>query len=582
MLRLFGIFAILFIFIFISINSQYGTECRMPNEMKGKCVPVKSCRTTYEFFENIHKSGNSSISSIDREKLLELKCGTMKNSPLICCSESEVQLNVNGFNILKNTTCGIYIVDKISNGHVAALFGFPWMVLLKYDDEFNTFKCGGSLISDRYVLTAAHCIARSDKQLVAVRLGEYQISTERDCTNSTRKNICADPVEDVGIEEIFIHENYQRNLHHDIALLRLNRTVEFKRHIKPICLPIFDVLRTKDYSEYVISGWGATENRSSSDVLMVAIVPSVERSQCQIELRKHYLRLPLTEGQICAGGLNTVDACRGDSGGPLGYKDFYNGHPRFIQFGLVSVGLDNCGFESPPTTYTNISHYLQWITDHMLKTIRGACIARSDKQLVAVRLGEYQISTERDCTNSTRKNICADPVEDVGIEEIFIHENYQRNLHHDIALLRLNRTVEFKRHIKPICLPIFDVLRTKDYSEYVISGWGATENRSSSDVLMVAIVPSVERSQCQIELRKHYLRLPLTEGQICAGGLNTIDACRGDSGGPLGYKDFYNGHPRFIQFGLVSVGLDNCGFESPPTTYTNISHYLQWITDHMW
>lgn len=101
---------------------------------------------------------------------------------------------------------------------------------------------------------------------------------------------------------------------------------------------------------------------------------------------------------------------------------------------------------------------------------------------------------------------------------------------------------------------------------------------------MVAVLPTVERSQCQIELRKNYLRLPLTVGQICAGGGNgnDSDACRGDSGGPLGYKDNFNGHPRFIQFGLVSVGLDNCGYESPPTTYTNISHYLQWITDHMW
>ncbi|XP_065359422.1 uncharacterized protein LOC135953441 [Calliphora vicina] len=365
MFRSLKIIALLIIFALINVNGQYGTECQMPNQETGRCVPVKSCRTTYEILQNIQKTGTD-ISINDREKLLQLQCGRLKNRPLICCLESEVQLNVDGFNILQNTTtCGMYSGDRVANGHVAALFGFPWMALLKYDDELNVFKCGGSLISDRYVLTAAHCISKSNNILIAARLGEYQISTDKDCTNSTRKNVCADPVEDVGIEEILIHENYQGNLYYDIALIRLNRTVQFQRHIKPICLPIYDNLRTKEYSQYVISGWGATENRSSSDVLMVAVVFNVGRDQCQLELRKHYLRLPINEGQICAGGLNTVDACRGDSGGPLGYKDFYNDRLRFIQFGVVSIGLDNCGFESPPTTYSNISHHLQWITDHM-------------------------------------------------------------------------------------------------------------------------------------------------------------------------------------------------------------------------
>lgn len=63
---------------------------------------------------------------------------------------------------------------------------------------------------------------------IAVRLGEHQISTVEDCQNLFRKTICAPPVEDIGIEDIIIHENYQRNLYHDIALLRLNRPVEFK------------------------------------------------------------------------------------------------------------------------------------------------------------------------------------------------------------------------------------------------------------------------------------------------------------------------------------------------------------------
>ncbi|KAM7359483.1 transmembrane protease serine 9-like [Cochliomyia hominivorax] len=711
---MYKIFAIILIFFLIRVNGQYGTECKMPNKQKGLCVPVKSCKTTFELFSNIQKSG-SAITDSDREKLLEFKCGEIKTRPLICCLESDVQLNVDGLAILKNTTCGIYSGDRVSNGVVAALFGFPWMALLKYDDDLTPFKCGGSLISDRYVLTAAHCISRTNKKLVAVRLGEHRISTEKDCTNWARKNVCAPPVEDVDIEDILLHEQYQKNLYHDIALLRLNRSVEIQRHIKPICLPIFDHLRSTVYSNYIISGWGATENRSFSDVLMVAIVASVERSQCQIELKKHYLRLPLTVGQICAGGgSNNVDTCRGDSGGPLGYKDNYDGNPRFIQFGVVSVGLDNCGYESPPTTYTNISHYLQWITDHMciyilhhqygslcwtlnqksgfctpikscktifeillqieknggtiseenrlkltkfhcgtFKNIPHVCCPKEDIQfnvdglnilkrnacglytintiangqdaapfqfpwmallkykdvnypfkcggtlisdkyiltaahcikgrehlLAEVRLGEYQISTTEDCTNSTRKKQCAPPVEDVGIEEMIIHEDFQ-NVYNDIALIRLNRKIEFQRHIKPICLPIYEHLRSKEIYNYIVTGWGKTEEGKSSDILRTAILPKVNLTECEQKLRKYNLRYPLNEGHICAGGVNLVDTCQGDSGGPLGYRDIYEENPRFIQFGIVSLGLYRCGVENVPGIYTNISHYIQWITDHL-
>lgn len=103
-----------------------------------------------------------------------------------------------------------------------------------------------------------------------------------------------------------------------------------------------------------------------ADILQVAVVPKVNHAQCQAWLKSHGLRLPLTSGQICAGGKGLVDTCRGDSGGPLGYRDFYNENPRFIQFGIVSFGLNACGAEDAPTSYTNISYYMQWITDQMI------------------------------------------------------------------------------------------------------------------------------------------------------------------------------------------------------------------------
>ena len=141
----------------------------------------------------------------------------------------------------------------------------------------------------------------------------------------------------------------------------------------------------------------------------------------------------------------------------------------------------------------------------------------------------------------------------------------------------------------------------KEYNSYIIAGWGKTETGmyiefeykitrniifliiagTPSDRLMTAYVPQVDRTECENQLRKYNLRDPLNAGHICAGGRGLIDSCRGDSGGPLGYQDFYEDHPRFIQFGIVSIGLRQCGVVNVPGVYTNVTHYLQWITDNL-
>lgn len=105
---------------------------------------------------------------------------------------------------------------------------------------------------------------------------------------------------------------------------------------------------------------------------------------------------------------------------------------------------------------------------------------------------------------------------------------------------------------------------------------------SSSDILQVAVIPSVNREVCQSELLKLRFNQAITISRICAGGEQYVDTCKGDSGGPLGYKDMYNDKPCFIQFGIVSAGNKYCGLLNAPAIYTNVSHYLQWITDNMY
>ncbi|XP_065372231.1 transmembrane protease serine 9-like [Calliphora vicina] len=737
----------------IHVNAKYASPCLTPDQQPGFCMPVKSCKTVYDFFTRISQTGEI-ISEHDKSKLASLHCGTFKNVAHVCCHESEIQLNAEGLNILKDTTCGVYLVNTVANGLNASLFQFPWMALLKYDDPVDPFKCGGTLISDQYILTAAHCVKGREHFLKAVRLGEFQISTPVDCTNVIRKKQCAPPVEDVEIEEVIIHENYQ-SIYNDIALIRLRRKVEFKRHIKPICLPIYENLRTKEHENYVLTGWGKTENDTTSDVLLTAFVPRVNRLECENQLREYKLRHPLNDGHVCAGGRNLVDSCRGDSGGPLGYRDFYDKRPRFIQFGIVSIGVNKCGVVNIPGIYTNISHYIQWITDNLKENSGIAFIQRSDNQeescttpalengfcvpykecpyvreltqnygsteaipkyylnyifkskcsrgnepirlccklpnnyvkptmatvnqevtpsntdprltedldynkdynsqlnaqglnilnglscgssggdrvaggnetdlaeypwmallrydapgdefkcggslissryvltathcvnkgiypVIGVRLGEHDLSTNPDCRRKGRKNVCSPVVEDFGVEKIITHPKYnERRRINDIALVKLDRNVDFKRHIKPVCLPITKPSYETTTNKFTIAGWGATENSTRSSILLKAEVLGQSRSVCQNVFSSFSIDINLKH--ICAGDLKTgRDSCRGDSGGPLVGFNTYSDVKRFIQYGIVASGGIACNLEQGfPGIYTNVLTYLPWITNNI-
>ncbi|XP_058986413.1 uncharacterized protein LOC131806374 [Musca domestica] len=355
------------IFIILSLISQglceYGSPCTTTDNVAGICVPVKSCKPAFDFFAQLRESGRV-ITFSEREEIQSLHCGTFRGVAHICCDPSKLQLNPDGVSLLEKQKCGIYLTNRVTYGYEAKLMGYPWMALLVYDDERDPYKCGGSLISEQHVLTAAHCVRGRESSIMYVRLGEHRKSTAIDCVKLGPKTTCAPEPLEVGIQDFILHENY-RSVYNDIALLRLERKVAPDVHIKPICLPIYENLRSLEHEQYVISGWGRTETGASSDVLRVAIVPHVDVATCQNYLRPFGLTYQLNSTHICAGAKNLVDTCKGDSGGPLGYTDIYNGSSRFVQYGVVSVGVSNCGERNVPGIYANVSHYMQWITDHI-------------------------------------------------------------------------------------------------------------------------------------------------------------------------------------------------------------------------
>ncbi|KAK3932476.1 CLIP domain-containing serine protease 2 [Frankliniella fusca] len=267
------------------------------------------------------------------------------------------------------TTCGkVGTENRIINGKIASIGQFPWMALLGYRSRANvTFLCGGTLINERYVLTAAHCI-RSQNRPVVVRLGEFNLTEPVDCDFN---KVCAPPAEDIAIEDIISHPNFNiRNIKHDIALIRLSRSVaEYTDFVRPICLPVG--LNVTDDKKFKIAGWGKTDFRDAggSPVLQFTDVGGVGHEECN-ELQPPELQ-PLDPGQLCAGGDKGKDACKGDSGGPLmvtlvndSEDPGLGGSTVTYQVGVVSYGPDSpCGTAPLPSIYTRVSTYVPWILD---------------------------------------------------------------------------------------------------------------------------------------------------------------------------------------------------------------------------
>lgn len=184
--------------------------------------------------------------------------------------------------------------------------------------------CGGSLINNRYVLTAAHCVASipSNWRLTGVRLGEWDTSTNPDCqVERSGRTVCNDPYIDVDVSEITPHPQYPGNARdqlNDIALLRLRTPVTFSDFISPVCLPILPDQQNTIFlgRKMVVAGWGRTETNATSNIKLKAEIDPVTLSDCN--RRYSTQRRTVTNNQICAGGVEGIDSCRGDSGGPLG------------------------------------------------------------------------------------------------------------------------------------------------------------------------------------------------------------------------------------------------------------------------
>jgi len=227
--------------------------------------------------------------------------------------------------------------------------------------EGSTFVwCGGSLISDQWVLTASHCVQNKNAADLQVLLGEHHLyqTTESD-------SIAAD------ISEIIMHGSYDSvTTDYDFALLKLKTAVDFTQHdhIRPICLPEND---SKTYADYIatITGWGTLfYGGGSPDTLQEVDVAVVSQSSCRNNY--NYNSNEITDQMLCAvaeGGQGGKDSCQGDSGGPLITKnsgsDGVTAGNNYELIGVVSWG-HGCAQADAPGVYARVTKQLSWINEN--------------------------------------------------------------------------------------------------------------------------------------------------------------------------------------------------------------------------
>uniref|UniRef100_A0A3B3VHJ5 Coagulation factor IX n=1 Tax=Poecilia latipinna TaxID=48699 RepID=A0A3B3VHJ5_9TELE len=242
---------------------------------------------------------------------------------------------------------------RIVGGRSVAPGEIPWQVLFRPKPSGRLF-CGGSILSERWVITAAHCL-REAAGSFSVRVGEH--NTE--ITEGREK--------DYEVLEEQPHPRYNATLNiynHDIALLYLKEPISFSATVRPICIGPMAFIEdlVKQPSPATVSGWGRTRFMGiTSNILQKVEVPLVDQTECKKSSNER-----ITPVMFCAGFYDVAkDACQGDSGGPhaKSYRD------TWFLTGIVSWG-EECAKEGKYGVYTRVSVYYSWIKYAMSVTKR--------------------------------------------------------------------------------------------------------------------------------------------------------------------------------------------------------------------
>ncbi|CAL4141918.1 unnamed protein product, partial [Meganyctiphanes norvegica] len=230
--------------------------------------------------------------------------------------------------------------ERIVGGDTTVHGEVPWQVLINIEcDDGQKRFCGASLLTQKWVITAAHCFKKKWVKILLSFGTIYHLKPDKVQNMDARFHQ----------DNIIVHPEYvHRTKNNDIALVKLVRPMTYSRAIQPICLPF-----PEDYHDGqtgIVTGWGTVAYKGSSSEILLKVCLKVRNCD------DFQTKFTITDNMICAYE-DGKDACQGDSGGPLVVR---NRQGRFVLLGIVSKGRA-CALKDMPGAYTKVSNYIDWI-----------------------------------------------------------------------------------------------------------------------------------------------------------------------------------------------------------------------------
>ncbi|KAK4873168.1 hypothetical protein RN001_015197 [Aquatica leii] len=409
--------------------------------------------------------------------------------------------------------------DKIVGGTVASEGQFPYQISHRYNSRHI---CGGSIIDEYTILTAAHCVYGFNSQQFDVVVGSNQLSFGGIWYSVSRS---------------IMHEQYDSVLStNDIAVMKVLGPIKFTAYIQPIAV---DSSFTPGGVECVHSGFGITSYPgSASNDLLYFEANVVDLNICKDIFQG--LNFPVLDSNICAFARYGIGACSAHTFGKTLLKNKIVG-------GLIA-------YQGQFPYQISLRYFAQHIC--------GDSIIDQNTNLTAAHCVDGVANTNLGIVVGTNK------LDEGGIlntvAQYVIHEKWNpADATNDISVIKMTAPFEFTRDVMPLTI---DNRFISAGARCVLSGWGYTSYPGSSpNDLMYFRAQITCLEKCKTEFPGSVY--PVIDSNICAFSKYGVGACLGDSGEPLVSNN------KQIE---ITSWVAPCGI-GYPDAYTRVSNYYDWI-----